>query len=205
MFVVAKAHCLLSQGSLRGHQGITLKASILGYEYYRWPRQPKLNWVKTNITLLKIHFKSFWFQTCLSLVKTMEGPWGGVEQKRKHGLWWWGSGNHTWNRLSVFATQQIAICFYDFRCESGKILIIDYYLDICKWHTTPIWSESEMQGEANFCHINRAWWHLDPDGAKRQQKFCTMTPLCLIAGRMHLQGERNVPEFLGIFCRQNLI
>ena len=36
MSVVAKAHCLLWQGTQKGHQGITLKASILGYEYYRW-------------------------------------------------------------------------------------------------------------------------------------------------------------------------
>ena len=73
------------QASQRGHWGITLKASILGYENYRWGKarqgratQSKLR--KTNLTLLK---HNIFISDSFDIIKDNERPPEGALIKKK--------------------------------------------------------------------------------------------------------------------------
>ena len=72
--------------------------------------------MKTNLTLLwcQIHPKlhHIIFQTCLILVRIMESPWGGFEQKRSHGLRGWEPGHHSWHIQSELAILWIAVLHF---------------------------------------------------------------------------------------------
>ena len=143
----------------------------------------------------------------------MEGPWGGVEKKES---------------MESGGGGQVIILFA-FYFYGGRVIIFKiFYLQLLhskllftkiiknwKWETFEYWSpclkvarafslkvKVRCKGEANFCHINRARRHLDPDGASRNSAPWPFAPLCLIGARVHLQGERSRrknPAILGFF------
>ena len=157
--------------------------------------------MKTNLTLLccQIHLKlhHIIFQTCLILVRIMESPWGGFEQKRSHGLWGWEPGHHIWHIQSELAILWIAVlhfwCMMWIRENSNYWL--SPYLQVSgaanlKWN----W-DARKGGSGQFLPhksnvvTSRPSWSIAPAEILHHDRAGCLSPLCLIGGRMHLQGR----------------